>query len=85
MVNIFELENDGQIKDYGTYSNVRNMTSTEEITYENDEITINASEGKLYYEGELEKAQLEYELAQLKAELADADAALNELGVTVDG
>lgn len=34
---------------------------------------------------ELEKAQLEYELAQLKAELADADAALNELGVTVDG
>ena len=34
---------------------------------------------------ELEKAQLEYELAQLKAELADADAALNELGVNVDG
>lgn len=34
---------------------------------------------------ELEKAQLEYELAQLKAELADADAALNELGVNIDG
>jgi hypothetical protein len=34
---------------------------------------------------ELERAQLEYDLAQLKAELADADAALNELGVNVDG
>jgi hypothetical protein len=34
---------------------------------------------------ELEKAQLAYELAQLKAELADADAALNELGVNIDG
>lgn len=62
VVNIFELENDGQIKDYGTYSNVWNMTSTEEITYENDEITINASEGKLYYEGELEKAQLPWNI-----------------------
>jgi hypothetical protein len=35
--------------------------------------------------GKLEKAQLAYELAQLKAELADADAALNELGVNIDG
>lgn len=34
---------------------------------------------------ELERAQLEYELAQLKAELDDADAALNELGVNIDG
>lgn len=34
---------------------------------------------------ELYKAQLEYELEQLKAELEDADAALNELGVVVDG
>lgn len=30
-------------------------------------------------------AQAQYELEQVKAELADADAALNELGVTVDG
>lgn len=33
----------------------------------------------------LEKAQLEYELALAKAELADADAALAELGVSING
>lgn len=33
----------------------------------------------------MELAQAQYELEQVKAELADADAALNELGVTVDG
>lgn len=34
---------------------------------------------------QLERAQLEYELAMAKEELADADAALEELGVVLNG
>ena len=40
VVNIFDMKQAGTILDYGKYESLRNMTTTDEITYENEEITI---------------------------------------------
>ncbi|MBR4971542.1 MAG: hypothetical protein IKY59_01065 [Oscillospiraceae bacterium] len=53
VVNIFELDADGKIIDYGKYESLRNMTTTDEIGYANETITIDAKAGRLYYEGKL--------------------------------
>lgn len=54
VVNIFDLDEEGQIIDYGSYQSLRNMTTTDEIRYEEDVVTIAAGGGKLYYEGRLD-------------------------------
>ena len=53
VVNIFDLDADGKIIDYGKYENLRNMTTTDKISYANEIITVDAKAGKLYYEGKL--------------------------------
>ncbi len=53
VVNIFELDSDGKVIDYGEYESVRNMTATDEIGYSQNKITVDAKAGKLYYEGKL--------------------------------
>ena len=53
VVNIFDLTADGRIIDYGHYDSVRNMNTVDPIQYSNDTITVDASKGKLYYEGKL--------------------------------
>lgn len=53
VVNIFELDADGRIIDYGRYEQLRNMTTTDEIGYANETVTIDAKAGRLYYEGKL--------------------------------
>lgn len=55
VVNIFDLDEDGEIIDYGEYESLRNMTTTDEIRYEDNKITIDAKAGKLYYEGKLKE------------------------------
>ena len=55
VVNIFDLDKDGQIVDYGRYESLRNMTTTDKIEYSGDKITVDAKAGKLYYEGKLSK------------------------------
>jgi len=55
VVNIFELDESGQIIDYGDYSALRNMTSNDKITFENETVRIDTKAGKLYYEGTLNK------------------------------
>lgn len=54
VVNIFDLDTDGQIIDYGEYQSLRNMTTTNEIHYADGAATIDAGAGKLYYEGKLD-------------------------------
>ncbi|MGN0329427.1 MAG: hypothetical protein ACI4D4_10675 [Lachnospira sp.] len=53
VVNIFELDENGTVIDYGSYENLRNMTTTDNIDYHNNRVSINADAGKLYYEGKL--------------------------------
>ena len=47
-VNIFK---DKAITDYGVYSEVKNMNTSDKINYSNGVVTINNSSDKLYYEG----------------------------------
>lgn len=55
VVNIFDLSEDGQIIDYGDYTALRNMTSNDEIHFENETVRIDTTAGKLYYEGTLSR------------------------------
>lgn len=54
VVNMFDLDKDGQIVDYGNYQAVRNLTSSDKLVFEDGKVTVNASAGKLYYEGKLD-------------------------------
>lgn len=62
VVNIFSVSGNEVIEDYGDYSQVRNMTTTDEIRYENGKVTISPSKEKLYYEGTLESAELPWDI-----------------------
>lgn len=42
VVNIFDLDQKGQIVDYGSYTALRDMTSTAEVGYDNGKVTIDA-------------------------------------------
>ncbi|MGI6528360.1 MAG: hypothetical protein ACOX3J_01440 [Clostridia bacterium] len=55
VVNIFE---GGKILDYGNYSEIRNLTSSEKINKDGDRITIDTSSDKFYYQGTLKKKEL---------------------------
>lgn len=63
VVNIFDLAEDGIITDYGNYSNIRNMTTNDEIKTNGDKITIDAKKGKLYYEGTSETTQIPWNIS----------------------
>ena len=58
MVNIFDLVEAGTIVDYGAYDQIRNMTSTNTIEYDQGMVTIEADAGKLYYEGRVSEMEL---------------------------
>lgn len=63
VVNIFELDENGKIIDYGKYESLRNMTTTDTIDYKNSTVTIDASAGKLYYEGKLKENVMPWNIA----------------------
>ena len=61
VVNIFDQK--GSITDYGNYSSVRNMTSEDAITLDQDQVTFTNTEDKLYYEGILNSQELPWEIS----------------------
>ena len=63
VVNIFDLDQDGQIVDYGKYESLRNMTTTDKIGYSGETVTIDAKAGKLYYEGKLDSSVMPWNIA----------------------
>ncbi|WP_310605159.1 hypothetical protein [Anaerosporobacter sp.] len=58
VVNSYELTSDETILDYGNYSSVKNLSSEQSITMENSSISIDASKGMFYYQGNLETKEL---------------------------
>ena len=56
-VNSFAVQNGDTITDHGSYTAVRNMTTTDALNQNDDTITATVSEdGKLYYEGTMDAA-----------------------------
>lgn len=76
VVNIF---NGGEITDYGNYTDIRNMTTSEKINQEGDEITISTTADKLYYQGTLENKDLPWDIT-IKYFLDDTEISAAELG-----
>lgn len=60
VVNIFSDKN---IVDYGDYSAVENLTTTDVINQSGNEITITSSADKLYYQGTLKSKQLPWNIS----------------------
>ncbi len=90
VVNIFETDKNGHIVDYGDYESVRNMTSTDAVTFENGTVTIDTDDEKLYYEGVLKNAQIPWTIDiayQLDGKEYTADEIAGKSGdltITVD-
>lgn len=63
VVNIFDLAEDGPILDYGDYQSIRNMTTTDELTFEDGVVTGQARAGKLYYEGQLRDSTIPWNIS----------------------
>lgn len=61
VVNIFELDKDGKIVDYGDYTALRNMTSNDDIEFKDQTVRIDTKEDKLYYEGILSENSIPWD------------------------
>ena len=60
VVNIFD---GGEVTDYGSYTKVNNMTTSEKLSQRGDQITVNTTAKKLYYQGTLESKELPWNVA----------------------
>lgn len=58
VVNIVQPDSTGLVTDYGEYTQVRNMSTTDKINVEGDKVTVKTGEEKLYYEGTMKSAAL---------------------------
>lgn len=52
-VNHFEITQEGNITDYGYYSSVENLTSTDQIANNGSSVSFPAKEGNFYYKGNI--------------------------------
>ena len=62
VVNAFNVGEDGSIIDYGNYESVRNMTTKDNITYEDNTVSINTDASKIYYEGKLKSQEMPWDI-----------------------
>lgn len=56
VVNIFDVLEAGEIVDYGPYSSIKNLTDLSELQQVGNKVEIPASEGKFYYQGNMDEA-----------------------------
>ena len=61
-VNVVNIFGKGDVTDYGDYSSVKMLTSTEPITQDGDKITFTTEKDKVYYQGTLENAQIPWNI-----------------------
>lgn len=53
----------GKITDYGTYSTIRNLTTTDKIHTEGDKITVTTDAEKLFYQGDLDTKEIPWNIS----------------------
>lgn len=61
-VNVVNIFGKGDVTDYGDYSAVKMLTSTDAISQEGDKITFTTEQDKVYYQGTLENAQIPWNI-----------------------
>ena len=80
-VNSFAVQAGDTVTDHGSYTAVRNMTTTDPLEHSGDTITATVAEdGKLYYEGTMDTATALPWLVKLTYMLDGAEIAPEELG-----
>src|SRR5690625_3299669 len=55
VVNMLDITEAGVVEDYGNYTSIKNLTDLSDMTQTEDKITVDEREGKLYYQGNMEK------------------------------
>jgi X-X-X-Leu-X-X-Gly heptad repeat protein len=63
VVNNFEVEKAGTLTDYGTYSNLKNLTDLSEMEQQDQKVIFTAPEGKFYYQGNMEDQPLPWNIS----------------------
>ena len=80
-VNSFAVQAGDTVTDHGSYTAVRNMTTTDPLKHSGDTVTATVAEdGKLYYEGTMDTATALPWLVKLTYMLDGAEIAPEELG-----
>ncbi len=76
VVNQFEIGQAGVVKDYGGYSSVMNLSSTEQISLQGEQVLFYAPEGLFYYQGDLKTNALPWSIRveyKLDGQFVDPD------------
>ncbi|WP_077618132.1 hypothetical protein [Bacillus sinesaloumensis] len=63
VVNTLDIEQAGKITDYGSYSTLKNLTDLSEIGTKDNQVEIEAPEGKFYYQGSLKDKALPWDIS----------------------
>ena len=63
VVNEFTSDKAGTIIDYGDYSSVKNLTTDDAITQNGEKITVEAPEGKFYYQRNLKTTDIPWKIS----------------------
>lgn len=62
VVNAYDLSKDTTIVDYGTYTSIKNLSNENEIKQDGNQLTVEASKGKFYYQGDLDSKNLPWNI-----------------------
>lgn len=62
VVNSFNTEGSAKVIDYGDYSEVKNISTTDKIEHKDGETTANINGGKFYYEGSLKDKNIPWNI-----------------------
>ena len=77
-VNVVNICGSGNITDYGDYSSVKMLTSTDPIKLDGDKVTFETDKEQVYYQGTMEDAQIPWNIA-LTYELDGKEVTAEEL------
>ena len=62
VVNAYDLKKDQKVLDYGDYTAVENLSTDNKIKVNGEKITVEGEEGKFYYQGDLDAAQIPWKI-----------------------
>lgn len=58
VVNHFSVDGSGKVVDYGKYDEVKNLTTLDSLTKNNDSVNFQANNGEFYYQGQIKNVEL---------------------------